>query len=851
MLKSHTTRLSIVFLSLCVPLVHAGEQPTLELITAEQDWIARSPTSARWLIDGGSVRYSQRRSGEAARGFTDSYIIDMSDLSRDHVMITPENPGPFYMDSGDWSRDSSSSIFVHSGDLYLYSSAESQIQQLTRTTTRESNAFFLADETRYGFYRDGSWMIRKLGDSFETQAADVRFEDEPDDEKEDDDRSFLEQQQRDLLEIIRLEDERKDIRESDTKAWRDTNPDAVAGPFYLGKDRRYQWSWLSPSGSHLFMVTAPVDRQESKRDEMPDYINEDGYVSSHSVRAKVGTYTETPHGLALLDLVNERVIDLPLDALPMITDDPLQWLKDEQAASDAEELDSGEITEEAEVESQETEEQAIENESDDDSDKKARLVSHWGTRWNDSGTLAATMLMSHDNKDRWIAIIDTTTDDPELIPIHHLRDEAWIGWDFNSFGFIPGTDTLWYISEESGYGHFYTVDCSSEEKLKDPEHAQRTSGTFEVRSVQVSRDGSSVYMLTNRTHPGKQELERLDLSTNQLTQISVLGGTVGSYQLSPDQSQAVIQYSNINTPPELYLVELEAFATARRLTHTITDRFLATELQTPEIVPIPSSHTEHPIYTRVYLPDVETYAGPRPLVVFSHGAGYLQHANYEWSYYSREHMYHTMLTNLGFIVVSPDFRASAGYGRDWRTAIYRNMGYPELEDFQDCIDWAVEHHNADPSRVGIYGGSYGGFMTLMAMFIEPDTYKAGAALRSVTDWAHYNHGYTSNILNTPELDPESFKRSSPIYHAEGLEGHLLMLHGMQDDNVVAQDIIRLSQRLIELEKENWELALAPIEPHGYKEPSSWLDQMRRIHKLFMTNLYGTDAPAQHAADDLD
>jgi dipeptidyl aminopeptidase/acylaminoacyl peptidase len=123
-------------------------------------------------------------------------------------------------------------------------------------------------------------------------------------------------------------------------------------------------------------------------------------------------------------------------------------------------------------------------------------------------------------------------------------------------------------------------------------------------------------------------------------------------------------------------------------------------------------------------------------------------------------------------------------------------------------------------------------MTLMAMFLEPDTYVAGAALRSVTDWRHYNHGYTSNILNTPDIDPESFDLSSPINHAAGLQGHLLMLHGLLDDNVVAQDIIRLSQRLIELEKENWELALHPIEPHGYQEPSSWLDQLRRIHKLF-------------------
>ena len=122
------------------------------------------------------------------------------------------------------------------------------------------------------------------------------------------------------------------------------------------------------------------------------------------------------------------------------------------------------------------------------------------------------------------------------------------------------------------------------------------------------------------------------------------------------------------------------------------------------------------------------------------------------------------------------------------------------------------------------------------MFTTPDVFAAGAALRSVTDWAHYNHGYTSNILNTPVDDPESFKKSSPIYFAEGLKGSLLMCHGMIDTNVQFQDIVRLSQRLIELGKENWELAVYPLEGHGFSEPSSWTDEYSRIFKLFENNL---------------
>jgi dipeptidyl aminopeptidase/acylaminoacyl peptidase len=183
-----------------------------------------------------------------------------------------------------------------------------------------------------------------------------------------------------------------------------------------------------------------------------------------------------------------------------------------------------------------------------------------------------------------------------------------------------------------------------------------------------------------------------------------------------------------------------------------------------------------------------------------------------------------------------DYRASAGYGRDWRTAIYRQMGTPELEDLRDGVEYLVTNCNVDRKRVGTYGGSYGGFLTLMAMFREPDLFACGAALRPVTDWAHYNHGYTSNILDTPTIAPEAYEISSPIEFADGLTGALLICHGMQDDNVFVLDSIRLAQRLIELEKENWELALFPVEPHGFVRPSSWLDEYRRIFKLFEDHL---------------
>jgi dipeptidyl aminopeptidase/acylaminoacyl peptidase len=148
----------------------------------------------------------------------------------------------------------------------------------------------------------------------------------------------------------------------------------------------------------------------------------------------------------------------------------------------------------------------------------------------------------------------------------------------------------------------------------------------------------------------------------------------------------------------------------------------------------------------------------------------------------------------------------------------------------------LDSMNINPKKVGIYGGSYGGFITLFALFKHPSVFKSGAALRSVTDWAHYNHGYTANILNTPLEDSVAYVQSSPIYYAEGLKGNLLICHGMLDLNVHFQDVVRLNQRLIELKKDNWEMAVYPVEDHGFKKPESWMDEYKRILKLFETTL---------------
>jgi dipeptidyl aminopeptidase/acylaminoacyl peptidase len=272
-----------------------------------------------------------------------------------------------------------------------------------------------------------------------------------------------------------------------------------------------------------------------------------------------------------------------------------------------------------------------------------------------------------------------------------------------------------------------------------------------------------------------------------------------------------------------------------QLTVSPSKEWLSFNWIAPKIVMVPASDGAM-VPAHIYTPQDMGAQPNGAAVIFVHGAGYLHNVGNFWSEYPREYMFNQYLASKGYVVMDADYRASSGYGRDWRTAIYRYMGGRDLQDQVDVSRYLTKTYNIDPERIGIYGGSYGGFITEFALFTQAQYFGAGAAIRSVTDWAHYNHGYTSNILNLPQGDTTAYRRSSPIYFAEGLKDRLLILHGMVDVNVLVQDDIRLSQRLIELGKENWELMLYPVEDHAFVRPSSWTDEYKRIFKIFEENL---------------
>ncbi len=240
------------------------------------------------------------------------------------------------------------------------------------------------------------------------------------------------------------------------------------------------------------------------------------------------------------------------------------------------------------------------------------------------------------------------------------------------------------------------------------------------------RDGSNL-----------RDLWRLDLADGSaaiggaIEQLTALGG-VNEYRLSADEQQLLLIHSTSYSPPQLWLQSATPGAQARPLFDPRTEGYRQYALQPPEYVWYPSTHGNFQIPAKLYRARGEG-AGRGAAVIFVHGAGYTQDVHEGYPYYFREQLFHNLLSARGVTVIVPDYRASAGFGRDWRTAIYRQMGHPELEDLLDAKTYLVANHGVDGERIGVYGGSYGGFMAMMALFRTPTEFAAGAALRPVTD----------------------------------------------------------------------------------------------------------------------
>ncbi|MDO6569141.1 prolyl oligopeptidase family serine peptidase [Alteromonas sp. 1_MG-2023] len=771
---------------------------TLKQIMADPKWLGRAPSRMRWSVDGSHIVYERKQiNGD----LNDVYIASIDTPSKStHAPLAQLQR---YKYDEKVTRDDGVIAYRFKDSVYVQFTND-EIVQLTRGGSFLSSLSFMTDG-RLMALSGSSAIAINLSNGSREELVSWSFSDEP--EAVAPAKDYIAEEQQSLIQYIA-----KKRHASESKAKADdelaaNNTSVAPDTFYFDKTHKLVGVSVSPKGDYAIIATTPDKPTRDDSDIMPHYIQEDSRIASKPVRRKVADAEPINHHLWLLNLSNGEKSPLNYFSLPGYNDDVLADVKTENAKAKGETYDVNRLP------------------------RAITLLSSWNWQqpsisWHKDGEQVAVMLEAWDNKDRWIATVDTGKQ--RLVNQHRLHDDAWVNYRFNSFGWFNNSETLYYQSEHSGYSHLYTQVPGQAPKAL-------TKGTYITDSPTLSKDDMWMYFTANSKHPGIFEVYRVKTTGGEVEALTDLNGLT-EYELSPDNTTLVLSHGKVTRPPELYVKAVDSKEAATKITDTVSEAFTAMPWAVPNVVAIPSSHTDAPIYARVYLP--KDYQADKPLkaVVFNHGAGYLQNAHLGWSLYFREYMFNSMLVQQGYVVLDMDYRASAGYGRDWRTAIYRNMGTPEVQDLRDGVNWLVENANVDRNRIGTYGGSYGGFLTFMSMFNAPDLFAAGAALRPVTDWAHYNIGYTSNILNTPDVDPIAYERSSPIYFAEGLEKPLLINAPMVDDNVFFHDTVRLVQRLIELEKEDFETAIYPVEPHGFVQPSSWLDEYRRIYKLFEENL---------------
>ncbi|HWB26975.1 MAG TPA: prolyl oligopeptidase family serine peptidase [Chitinophagaceae bacterium] len=765
-----------------------AQQLTVEKIMQDSKWIGTSPSSPIWSQDSKTILF--RWNPEKA--ISDSSYAYTLNSSAPVKRSYNEAQAAASMSGGVYNQKHTQLTYEMKGDIYLLDINSNTVKRITQTEDYESNPTFVHNDEWIVYERGHNLFAWNIKDGTTKQLTLFVNGSAAKGKKLSEEEEFVKDEQEETSDIIKERKNKADARKAFLQSAKDAD---TLHTIYTGEDIVTSLQ-INPGGR--FITYNLYERpKDAKNTIVPSYVTQSGFTTDlpgrDNVGADQGTYT-----FYVFDRQQDTVFKVNTDSLPGINIQPL-YEKDYPGKFN-------------------------------DKKKLTRTITVFGPYWNDDGSRAIVDIRSDDFKDRWLMQLDAATGNLKLVD--HQHDEAWIGgpgigWlGSASLGWIDDK-TCWFQSEETGYSHLYSFDVTTGTKNAI------TKGKYEIQTAQLSNNKKYFYIITNEEHPGKQQFYRVKTDGSDKQQITSMDGGY-EVALSPDEKYIAYRYSTQTRPWELYVQENEPGKKPQQVTNkAMSDAWKAYPWRDTKIFTF-KARDGADVYARIYEPAVGKKN--KAAVIFVHGAGYLQNITYSWSYYYREFMFNNLLADKGYTVLDIDYRASAGYGRDWRTAIYRYMGGKDLDDEVDAAHFLVKQYGIDSTRIGMYGGSYGGFMTLMAMFTKPGVFKAGAALRPVTDWAHYNHGYTAAILNEPFNDSIAYARSSPINFAAGLKGHLLICHGMVDENVHFQDAVRLTQRLIELHKENWAIAPYPMEDHGFVEPSSWTDEYKRILKLFDDNL---------------
>ena len=521
---------------------------TLEQIMSDPDWFGRSPESWYWGDDSSTVFYQQKRQGNPLRDLVQKNIKTQGNgklvkLAQMHVVSDRDAV---------LNNTGTHEAYAFEGNVFVKELASQKVQQLTYTSAVESSVMFLTNGNVA--YRVGNiFYAHDMNSQKIIELANLQMSDG--ESSSSDGASYIAAEQHELIDYIALQQRNKNLRKEQKRQLRVNNSTVTQTNFYFGKGNEVVHASLSPAGDKLVVSVASNKSARDDSDIMPNYIADDGQIKAQKARPRVADNRQYAEQLYILDLNQGTKALLSYDSLPGFDDDVLASVRKENYAREGKKYQSKK------------------------SPRNIHVIQAWDPiQWQDNGTQVAIMLEAWDNKDRWITTIDFNK--KALVSQHRLHDDAWINYTFNELGWLNNTDSLYYLSEESGYAHLYVKPLTGKAKAL-------TSGNFEVADLTLSADEKSIYFKANKKHPGIYEIYNVDVQSGKITTLTDLGG-MNDYALSPDESKLLVEHSEITLPPELYIKDISKNSTAIQLTHTVTEAFLAMPWASPNVVAIES-----------------------------------------------------------------------------------------------------------------------------------------------------------------------------------------------------------------------------------------------------------------------
>lgn len=406
------------------------------------------------------------------------------------------------------------------------------------------------------------------------------------------------------------------------------------------------------------------------------------------------------------------------------------------------------------------------------------------------------------------------------------KDPYWINIGDELYFLRDGKRFIW-ASERSGYRHLYVYD------LQGKELAQLTRGDWEVTELDaVDETHGLVYFTATKESPTERQIYSVGLDGAGLVRVTKTEGTHAA-DFSPDAAAFVDTYSRAGLPPSQQLLRKDGTEIAAINENKVAE--LAEYAMSPVQFLKVKARDGAELNAYVIKPVGFDAAKKYPVLVYTYGGPHAQVVLNAWG--GPTFLWHELLAEKGFAIFALDNRGSAGRGHVFETPIYHHFGDKEISDQEDGVAWLKKQPWVDARRIGVWGWSYGGHMTLQLMFRDAKDFKAGFAGGPVTDWHYYDSIYTERYMGLPQVNEENYVKSSPVTYAGQLQGKLLIAHGTGDDNVHFANTLTLINRLVENGK-YVEVMPFPGRGHGVSDAGARTVLMRRVTAFFEKNLAG-------------